>query len=106
MTSIRIAAPDRAALGEVIELKALIQHDMESGYRLDSRGEKIPRNILTKFECVYAGDVVFEADFYPGVAANPLISFYTRAVASGEIRFQWTEQTGQVFSRSVQITVE
>lgn len=105
MTSIRIAAPKQAHVGEVFELKALIQHDMESGYRLDERGELIPRNILTKFECLYNEDIIFNADFHPGVAANPLISFYTTATETGRIEFRWTEQTGRVFTKTVNITV-
>ncbi len=102
---IRIAAPKTAQKGEIIELKALIQHDMESGYRFDERGKTIPRNILTKFECVYNDDIIFSANYYPGIAANPFLTFYTTATESGTLIFKWTEQTGQMFSDQVDIVV-
>lgn len=106
MTMIRIAAPQSARLGEVIELKAMIQHAMESGYRRDQYGRQIPRDILKHFECLYNGEVVFQAEFFPGVAANPFLSFYTTATRSGTLAFRWVDQRGQVFSESVQLEVE
>lgn len=106
MATIRISAPDTAAEGEVIELKALIQHPMETGYRRGSRGEEIPRDIITRFECRYNGEVVFASDFHPGIAANPLLTFYTKATASGTLEFEWTDQDGQSWSDTHDITVE
>ena len=105
MTGIRIAAPETAARDEVIELKALIQHPMESGFRRDSRGEVIPRNIITRFECLYNDEVVFSAEFFPAVAANPLVTFHTRATESGTLEFRWTAQDGEILSEAVEITV-
>jgi len=103
--SIRIKAPKSARKGEVIELKALIQHKMESGYRRDEKGETIPRNILTEFICLYNEVEVFRADFHPGVSANPILTFYTRAVESGTLIFRWIEQSGEVFEDSTEISV-
>lgn len=103
--AIRIAAPKSAKRGEIIELKSLIQHDMESGYRMSAQGEPIPMKILTKFECFYNKDVVFEAEFFRGMAANPFLTFYTTATVSGTLRFFYTEQTGATFEEQVEITV-
>ncbi|MFN3233593.1 MAG: thiosulfate oxidation carrier complex protein SoxZ [Alphaproteobacteria bacterium] len=106
MASIRISAPKTARPGEVIELKALIRHPMESGFRRGSRGEIIPRDIIVKFECLYNGEPVFTADFFPAVSANPFLSFHTRATESGTLTFRWTDQHGEVFADSVELTVE
>ena len=105
MNGIRLSVPDRAIEGEVITIKAMIQHDMESGYRRDQMGRRIPRNILTHFECVYGGKRVFFAELNVGVAANPFISFYTRATESGELVFRWTDQHGETWSASKSIEV-
>lgn len=105
MTGIRISAPSTAAKDEIIELKAMIQHPMESGFRRDSRGGAIPRDIITKFECLYSGERVFSADFFYAVSANPLISFHTRANESGTLEFRWTDQNGTVWSEESKITV-
>ncbi len=103
--AIRISAPETAAQGEIIELKALIQHPMESGFRRGARGEVIPRDIITEFVCLYNGEEIFRADFFPAVAANPFLTFYTRATASGTLEFRWTDQHGERWSDSVDLTV-
>ena len=105
MTGIRLSVPKSAAKGEVIELKALLQHPMESGYRRDSRGGAIPRDIITKFECFYEGEKVFSAAYGPGIAANPFITFHTVATESGTLEFRWTDQDGKVWSETADIEV-
>lgn len=105
MATIRIAAPARATKGEVIELKAMIRHPMETGYRRDRYGEQIPRNILKRFECRYNGDVVFTAEFFPSVAADPFLTFFTTASESGTLEFRWTNLDEQVFAESVALEV-
>lgn len=102
---IRISAPDSAEAGEIIELKAMIQHPMETGYRRDARGEVIPRNIIKTFRCMYDGKLAFEATFFPGVAANPFLSFCLRATQSGPIEFSWTDQHGKTWSETRQLSV-
>ncbi|MDX1580831.1 MAG: thiosulfate oxidation carrier complex protein SoxZ [Alphaproteobacteria bacterium] len=106
MAAIRISAPESAKKGKIIEIKALIRHKMESGFRRGPRGEAIPRDILTNFTCAYNGETVFEAEFFPAVSANPFLAFHTVATESGTLDFQWTDQHGEVFSESVELTVE
>ena len=106
MSGIRLAVPDTAAAGELVEIKALIQHPMESGFRRGSRGEAIPRDIITRFECTYLGETVFAADFHPAVAANPILTFWIRARESGTLNFEWTDQNGQQWSDAAAIRVE
>lgn len=106
MFAIRIAAPERAAPGELIELKALIRHPQESGFRMGPRGTPVPQDILTKFVCLYNDEQVFAATLYPGIAANPFISFHTRATESGTLTFRWTHQDGDTYEDSVELIVE
>ena len=103
MSTIRLSIPDSVTKGKIIELKAMIRHDMESGYRINVDGSHIPRLILKHFECRLDDDVVFSADFHPGVSANPLIKFFMRADRSGTLTFTWTEQAGQVFTKSAEL---
>ena len=102
---IRISLPPSAQRGEVIEVGVLIQHDMESGYRRDAFGQAIPRNILKRFECVHAGETVFAAELFPGIAANPYLSFFMRAQVSGPVAFTWTDQHGESWSESRELVV-
>jgi len=105
MASIRLAVPETANQGDVIEIKALIQHEMESGFRRGSRGEAIPRDIITTFECTYNGKQIFSAEFYPAIAANPILTFHTIATENGTLVFTWRDQNGQIWSDEAAIEV-
>jgi sulfur-oxidizing protein SoxZ len=94
MTTARVIVPDKVRKGETFEIRALITHPMETGFRKDAVGDAIPRDIVTTFTCRWDGDEVFAWDLFPGVAANPFISFTTVASRSGEIEFVWTGMSG------------
>ena len=101
-----IKVPPKAKRGEIIEIKTLISHIMETGFRRDNVGKPIPRNIITQFTCTYNGDEIFRADLHPAIAANPFISFFTTATESGTIAFEWTGDNGFQETASAKITVE
>ncbi|MEO1567957.1 MAG: thiosulfate oxidation carrier complex protein SoxZ [Pseudomonadota bacterium] len=105
MDRARISVPATAQPGEVIELRAMVQHPMETGFRVDSIGRRIPRDIVTAFACLYNGEVVFEAAFFPAVAANPFLTFHTVATETGTLEFRWTHQDGENLSEFAEITV-
>ncbi len=105
MSAIRLSVPENVMPGDVIELKAMIRHDMESGYRIDMNGKTIPRLILKSFQCHFDDELIFSADLNPGISANPFMKFFMRAEKSGTLTFSWTEQTGQVFSKSAPLVV-
>ena len=102
---IRFKVPRNARRGETIEIKTLVSHPMETGFRRDRVGNAIPRNILTDFVCLYDGVEVFRAQFFPAVAANPYVSFHVVAIESGPIELKWTDQEGKTVSQVATITV-
>ena len=83
-----------AKKGDLVEVKALVSHIMETGQRKDSKGEVIPRKILNKFICTVNGKEVFSADFEPAIAANPYIQFKFKAQESGPVVLTWTDDDG------------
>ena len=97
--------PATARRGEIIEIKAMAGHVMETGFRRTQLGEVIPRNIITSFVCTYNGAEVFRAELHPAIAANPLIAFTTVATESGTLSFQWTGDKGYSLTESATITV-
>jgi sulfur-oxidizing protein SoxZ len=101
-----INAPSKAKRGDVIEIKTLIQHPMETGYRHDETGKAIARNIINKFVCTYNGAEVFKADLFPAISANPFITFSTVATESGVLAFNWTSDDGDTQTQIVNISVE
>jgi sulfur-oxidizing protein SoxZ len=100
-----IRVPAQATRGEVIEIKVLISHPMESGLRRDDMGRPIPRDIINRFVCTYNGEEVFRADLFPAISANPFLSFFTIATATGELVFRWTDDQGTTHSQTASITV-
>jgi sulfur-oxidizing protein SoxZ len=101
-----INIPAKAKRGEIIAIKTLISHPMESGYRVGTNGNLIPRDIITRFLCRYNGDEVFRAELSPAIAANPFISFFTTATASGTFTFEWTGDNGFSARETATISVE
>ena len=100
-----VTVPAQAKRGEIIEIKTLAGHAMETGFRRTERGELIPRNIITLFVCSYNGVEVYRAELHPAIAANPLITFTTIATESGTLEFRWTGDNGFAISESATITV-
>jgi sulfur-oxidizing protein SoxZ len=101
-----INVPAKAKRGEIIEIKTLISHPMESGYRVGTNGKMIPRDIIRQFTCIYNGEEVFRAELSPAIAANPFITFFTVATESGTIAFQWRGDNGFAASEHATITIE
>ena len=101
-----INVPPKAKRGDVIEIKTLMSHIMETGYRRTADGAVVPRNIITSFTCRYNGDEIFRADLFPAIAANPFITFFTTATASGKFEFEWIGDNGFSETASASIIVE
>jgi len=101
----RIKLPKEAKKGEVIQIKTLVSHIMESGQRKDKDGNVIPRKIINKFTCEFNGKPVFSAAIEPAVAANPYMQFNAKVNESGTFKFTWTDDDGTVTTAEEKITV-
>ena len=101
-----IHMPAAAKRGEVIEIRALIGHPMETGYRPGAGGEVLPRDIVRRFACAYNGEEVFAAELSPALSANPFLSFTAVAEESGSLTFTWTGDNGFSQTEVRQISVE
>ena len=100
-----VNVPATAKRGEVIEIRTLAGHDMETGFRRTQTGELVPRDIITRFVCSYNGVEVFRADLHPAIAANPLVTFTTIATDSGTLEFRWTGDNGFVATQTAAISI-
>lgn len=101
----RVRLPATAKAGEVIEVKTLISHEMESGQRKDKDGNTIPRKIIKQFIATFNGKEIMKADWFPSVSANPYQSFFVKVPESGTFVFQWIDDDGSVYSSEHKITV-
>ena len=101
----RIAVPQNARRGDQIEIRIAIQHPMETGYRVEDNGTAITKNVINKLVCRYNGAEVFRAEMGSGISANPYLSFFIVAAASGELRCDWVDDTGVAGSERAAIIV-
>lgn len=101
----RIKLPDSAKVGEVIEVKTLISHLMETGQRKDQDGKPIPRMIINSFSVKFAGKQVFSAELQPGISANPYIAFHMRVPGPGEFELTWVDDSGDKATEKLKLNV-
>jgi len=101
----RLQVPSTVRKGEAFEVRVLVQHPMETGFRRDMNGRAIPINILDKVSCRYAGREVFSAELGSGMSANPYLSFFLKADDSGVIEVEWSDDRGEKGRATATVTV-
>ena len=106
MAAALINVPARAKRGDIIEIKTLMSHIMETGYRRTAAGDLVTRDIVTSFTCRYNGKEIFHADLFPAIAVNAFMSFFIVAQDSGKFEFEWIGDRGFSETASASITVE
>ncbi len=105
-TKPRVKVPKSAKAGDVIEIKTLISHKMETGQRKDKKtGEPIPRQIINKFTVTFDGEEVFSVNMDPAISANPYFKFPMRATKSGTLEFIWVDDNGETYSTKKKLVV-
>ena len=106
MPTPRVRVPETVSKGEVVVIKTLIDHEMESGLRKDSEtGKLVPRHIINKFVATFDGQPVFSADLDTGVAANPFLQFSLKVMRSGVLELAWHDDDGTVYRAVKKIEV-
>lgn len=101
-----IDMPRQVTRGQAFEIRVMIGHPMETGYRRGADGDRLPRNILTEFRCEFGGELVFSARLYPAISANPFLSFGMVAERSGELIFTWRGDRGFSHTERVALAVD
>jgi sulfur-oxidizing protein SoxZ len=102
----RIKLPQSVKVGEIIDIKTVVTHVMETGNRKDSEGRPIARDIVSSFTATFAGAQVFSAKFGPGISANPFVSFTMQVPGPGQFEFTWTDDAGLTVREVATLTVE
>jgi sulfur-oxidizing protein SoxZ len=100
-----VSIPATATPGQIVDIKVLISHPMETGFRPRIDGSMVPRDIITRLVCRYDGETVLEIDLNPAIAANPFFAFPLRVDRSGEVELEWTDWQGTLHRQSGRIEV-
>ena len=97
--------PKGARRGEIVEIRATVQHPMETGFRVGGDGQALPRDLVRRVECRFDGELIFAADLQPSIAANPFLAFSMRATSSGVLTVRWQGDNGFEHSESATLGV-
>jgi sulfur-oxidizing protein SoxZ len=101
----RVKVPKKAAAGDVITIKTLISHKMESGQRKDKEGNVIPRSIINRFTCDFNGENVVDIKLEPAISTNPFFEFEAKVPEAGEFQFTWYDDDGSVYEAAKSIAI-
>ncbi|MCR8726202.1 thiosulfate oxidation carrier complex protein SoxZ [Frigidibacter sp. ROC022] len=101
----RVKVPKSASAGEVVTIKTLISHPMESGQRKDGDGNLIPRSIINRFTCDFNGVNVIDITLEPAISTNPYFEFDAKVDAEGTFAFTWYDDDGDVYTEEKSIAV-
>ena len=101
----RVRVPRSASAGEVITIKTLISHTMESDQRKDGDGNTIPRSIINRFTCEFNGESVMEMILEPAISTNPFIEFQAQVPEAGTYTFTWYDDDGSVYTEEKEIAI-
>ena len=104
-TKPRIKLPENAKAGDVIEIKTLITHVMETGQRRGADGVTVPRDIIHAFVASFDGQEFFKASLHPGTAANHYLAFHFKIPGPGEFAFTWTDDAGTTVAEKMKLNV-
>jgi sulfur-oxidizing protein SoxZ len=101
----RIRIPEKAKVGEIIEIKTLVQHVMETGTRKTADGKVVPRNIINSITASFNGVEFFKADIHPGISANPYLAFFMKVPGAGEFEFTWLDDAGVKITQKTPLAI-
>ncbi len=101
----RVKVPKKVASGDIIQVKSLLSHPMESGHRQAEDGGLVPRQIINKFTCKVNGEDAFSMDLEPAVSSNPYISFMLRIDEDSELAFEWHDDNGDIYTKTSKVKV-
>ncbi len=95
MALARLQVAPRVRSGEAVEVRLLIQHPMETGYRREADGRAVPMNVVNSLVCRLGEAEILRAEFGSGVSANPYLAFWIVPPASGELVVEWVDDAGE-----------
>lgn len=102
----RVRVPRSAEAGEVVTIKTLISHPMDSGLQKDDDGNTIPRRIINRFEVTFNDQPVLDVAIDPAVSSNPYFEFRMKVPESGTVHFAWHDDNGEIYELDEKIEVD
>jgi sulfur-oxidizing protein SoxZ len=89
--------------GDVVNVRALMSHPMETGLRKDSSGNTIPAHYITEVVASVNGKPVLTAEWSGAISTNPYFEFDVKAKAGDKITLKWVDNKGESQEQSVDV---
>ncbi len=82
-------------MGDKIDVRVLMSHEMETGQRKDGEGKVIPAHFVQSVSATCNGKTVLSAQWGPAVSKNPFLSFSFRGAKAGDkVAVTWVDNKG------------
>jgi sulfur-oxidizing protein SoxZ len=87
----------RATLkGDLVEVRVLMVHPMETGQRKDSSGNLVPMHFIQEVSVRLNGKPVLEGQISQAVSRNPVFSFRLKGAKAGDkVDIAWLDNRGE-----------
>lgn len=89
-----VTLPPDIKAGQVVTVRTMVGHPMETGQRVDAQGRIVVQDIVRRLMVHFEGVLIFEAQLHAAIAANPYVAFDLRADRGGMLRFTWEGDRG------------
>jgi sulfur-oxidizing protein SoxZ len=87
----------RATLtGDKVDVKVLMAHEMETGFRKDATGTLVPAHYIQTVTATSNGKTVLSMQWGPSISKNPFLAFrYSGAKAGDKLSITWVDNKGE-----------
>ena len=93
MAGIKIRAKEKDG---IVTIKALMNHNMESGRRKDKKtGKVIPAHFISTVTITANGKAILTADWTGSISKNPYLSCKYKGVKGDKIKVSWVDNKGE-----------
>ena len=91
--------------GDVVEVKVLMSHPMETGRRKDDFDRVVPAHFVQLLTATLNGKPVLEAQWGTGISKNPYLTFRLKGAKVGDIvAVTWHDNLGATATQQIAVT--
>jgi sulfur-oxidizing protein SoxZ len=102
MSSIKIRI--KQLENDITQVRALIAHPMQTGYKKDEQGNKIPAHFIKELTVEHNDIVISTTIMGSGISRNPYFAFKFKGGKSGDtITISWVDNLGYTASEQKSI---
>jgi sulfur-oxidizing protein SoxZ len=99
----RILVPTAIRRGDLIDVRALVEHPMATGLFRDPEGHPIPAYFINDVSVTYGDREVAHFVWTSGISRDPFVEFSLRADREEQLKIQWKDNKGGVYDQAVAI---